>query len=914
MRRNLISLFAVFILLSFPLLSFSQVTTASIKGKVVDNEGVAVAGASVTAKNIETGMLWRTTTSRSGVYHILSVPPGKYEIEVKHEAYGTQIKSVELLLGQTAVLDFTLALKSIQVEVEVVAEAPATELKKSELSVPITREQISSLPLNGRNFLEIATLAPGIKPGGGGVGGGGITSGAALANNMGFLIDGADQKNEIVEGGMAGNFWATQDLNPFPLDAIQEYRVISQLFKAEYFKSTAGMVSAISKSGTNELHGSLFYSFRDKSLNARGVFESEKPDYRRHQVSFSLGGPIIKDKFHFFLAYEGSFLDQFYTSVPGGIYANLGGTWKTPSRANLSFLRLTYQPSSRHLLDFSFHGRIEKLTNYWAWWGPLTKDGGINFDSQVYNVVLKHQFMVSSSVVNELKFHYQKYNWKHSPLSTATCKLYPSVMMGGWPSPQNWYQDRFGLYDDLTYALDKHVFKFGFFIQNVKYFADQQLYKNSMFFFSHDGDTVPYQVLVGAGTSSSLSNKNTQLGVYVQDDWTVTRELTLNIGLRWDYESNMLNRHFVTPDFVKNGLAPYINSKYFSDGTNRKPYLKAFQPRFGFSYDISKKQSTFITGGFGVYYDRTIWNAASDEALRYTWKQYTIPITADGAPGTLKWDEKYYNYDELLKAITLGTLPPPEVMLIPSDLKTPYSIQYSLGIRQRIKKDMNLSVSYVGTRGYNEITCYNISWSNPIPGFGPVVLWTDAGKSWYDGVYISFDRPYKPGQKWGLQISYTLGWAYSCFNGFYYGYWRYTSPTDLKKAPTLNDERHRISISGIVDLPWGLQLSGWAGYASGARYDVLVGEDVNHNGTPWDDWPPEGRNSGKMSPTKFVNLRISKNITVGRSNFALFLDAFNVFNWKNYNSYPSFKTAANFGKPIGASDPRQVQLGAKINF
>lgn len=898
--------------LIFPVALLSQVSTASLEGKVMGKDGLPVSGAEVVAKNLETGLSWRSITSEEGLYYIFSVPPGRYEITVSHEAFGPQAKIVELLVGQKAVVNFALELKEIQEEIVITAEAPPTELKKSELSIPIRIEQVTYLPLNTRNFLEIATLAPGIKPMGAT-----IASGATMPTNMGFYIDGAEFKNEIVEGGLVGQFVSTG--NAFPQDALREFRVITQLYKAEYAKATGGVITATSKTGTNEFHGTAFITYRHKDLNALGYFEKEKPDYKRFQTGISFGGPVVKDKFHFFISYEGTSQQTFSTIVPGNpIFSKYARTFERPFDGYLGFLRLTYQHSPNHYFDFSFSGRYDT---------QLIGGGGIfdysfarYFDNYVYTGILRHQYIISPSLVNELRINYQRYNWIIDPVELTSARRYPSLIVGGHShSPQNWYQDRYAIYDDIIYAYGSHVFKAGFFVSRLFYQAEQKLFLNPQFYFSKDTDTIPYLGIVGDGIPFLKSN-NTQFGVYVQDDWTVNPRLLLNLGIRWDYESNMINNKFVTPEEIKKDLQPFFESKYFSDGTNRKPYLYSFAPRFGFTYDLTKKDTTFLTGGFGIAYDRHVWNVASDESLRLTWKVYYIYFSPDVAPGRIKWDDKYYNRDELLKLISLGVVPPPEIFLIPDDIRPPMSLQFSLGVRHRIK-DISFGLSYVGVRGYNEIQTYDANYQDATTGkrvlttkYGRINVWTDEGNSWFDGFYFTIDKPYKKGS-WGLQLAYTLGWTHSEWDDYiYYGYLYYTSPDFLKKAPSNLDERHRVSLSGILDLPFGFQLSGWGTFATGRPYLVYTGTDNNKDSVLANDYPPEGRNARRAPSTKVFNLRVSKNFTYKNYSLVAFVDAFNVFNWKNFGGYVGNMLSPRFGVATSAGAPRQVQLGVRFIF
>ncbi|CAM2007784.1 TonB-dependent receptor [Acanthopleuribacter pedis] len=886
-------------------------SNATIQGKIATPDGAPLSDAPVLARNTETGMEWNANTQKDGGYYFYSVPPGVYEVRFEHEGFEPQVKLAKVFIGQKAMINFEARQGSLSEEVTVVAEVDVNDLTKSDLSIPIRNEQMEKLPLNGRNFLEVATLAPGTKPASGGASGSGLTTGASTSSSLGFYVDGSDRKNEIVDGGMVGQFISSS--NAFPLSAIREYRVVTQLYKAEFAKASGGVVTAATKSGTNELGGEIFFTYRDKDLNSRNAFASEKPAYERNQLGFSVGGPIIKDKLHYFLTYEDTQVDEFYVSAPSGDFADLGGNFETPQKSKLGFLRLTYKPAPEHFLDVSIDDRDESNKAYWLWFSqPYTEDRGLDFTNDVTNISAKYQ-LVSGTALHEVRFNSQDYGWATGTLADNGPGLrYPSVHIGPFShAPQDWAQERYSLNYDISMGVGNHFIKAGIGMQRLRYQAEQQIFFNPQFDFLTDDATTPYRASIGVG-EPGISKYNTQYGVFVQDDWTVNNKLSLSLGFRWDYETDMLNNDFVTPDHVRTELSPYFDDRYFSDGSNRKPFTDTYQPRIGFTYDINGDGTKFITGGVGIFYDRTIWNVASDEALRYSYQIFNINFSENGEGNTLAWDDSYYNRANLLDLVSSGETDPPEVFLIPDNLKPPKTTQFSLGYRQKIQ-DATVSVSYVGVRGANETAVYDANANGQIPGYGKINVWTDEGNSWFDAFYLFIDRPYKNG--WFGQLSYTLGWADNESDSLYYGYWRYTSADMLRRAPAVTDERHRVSVNLGFDLPWNMQFSGWGTYATGTPYDIIVGTDENGDGFVNNDYPEgAGRNSGRRDDSKVLNLRLSKKVDLRQFGFQVYVDAFNVFDWKNYTSYLSNMQSENFGRPNAAADPRQIQVGGTFSF
>jgi len=898
---------------------FAQLSTSTIQGKVVDEEGLAVRDAAIIAKNVETGTTRGVTSNKDGRYSILSILPGQYEISVQHLAYRPEKKIVDVYVGQTLTIDFVLKSKEIELgEVRVVSQSEAAALKNSEVVFLMKPEQVVKLPLNSRNFLELATLAPGIKPIGSTIG-----SGAAQPTNLGFYIDGAEYKNEIVEGGLAGQFLSSG--NAFPQEAIREFKVITQLYKAEYAKSTAGIISAVTKTGSNEFHGSAFITYRDKALNALGAFEKTKPAYKRRQTGLSISGPIIPDKMHFFVTYEGEFRDGYTTVVPANsIWNQYAGTFHIPFKEHLAVARLTYQYDPKQFFDFTFNGRYDR--SILGVGGTNAYERGRYFDNSVYTFTLKHQYAISDNMINELRLNFQTYNWAISNIAPEgkVGMVYPSIAFGSFShAPQNWFQNRYALYNDFTYVLNEHTFKAGLFFQRLKYQAEQKLYLNPQYYFKADTSSEPYYAIIGYG-NPNVTKWNTQLGLYIQDDWNFTEQLTFNIGLRWDYESNMINNDFFTPDSIKRDLSAFFDQKYFSDGSNRKPYLGAFAPRLGFSYDLFKNKKTYLFGGAGIFFDRHVWNVASDEILRLTWKVTYIYFPQSNDPTSIPWSNSYYTREALLNLVNQGKTPPPEIFLIPTDLKPPKTLQFSLGVRQQLG-DFTIGLSYVGVRGYNEITTYNANYKSKLTTkYGRINVWTDEGNSWYDAMYLTVDKPYRPGS-YGFNISYTLSKTDAEFdNTIYYGYLYYTSLDFLKRAPSTLDERHRISISTIFDLPYGFLFSAWGTFATGRPYLVFLGVDANNDGVLTNDYPSGGRNAGRVPGQSFifkhvfaernVNVRVSKVFKYRGYNIELMVDVFNVFNWTNYGGYVGNMSLATFGRPTSAGAKRQIQLGTKFSF
>jgi hypothetical protein len=504
------------------------------------------------------------------------------------------------------------------------------------------------------------------------------------------------------------------------------------------------------------------------------------------------------------------------------------------------------------------------------------------------------------------------------------------------------------------------------------YQVNKQFGRNPLFFYDVDGrpelsgsTTVPYRVELGR-SFPEVDLDNTVIGLYVQDDWRITDQLELNLGLRWDYETNANNNDYVTPANVVAGLNQYLassnngrpagyvpsffnQSDYISTGNNRDPYAKAFQPRIGFSYDVFGDRSTVVFGGAGRYYDRVNFNFSYDEIVKpFDIRQNAFFSTtggpvgvATGNPGDpILWQESYRTAAGLDPVF--ATIPGRgEVFLLKNEFAPPRTDQFNLGVRQRFG-DWQTEFTAAYGRTENEFTwlflgrCREPTRPSEGGGFGDNggfcgpdgsnefrnYFVSDHNKSReFRALYVKLDKNYTADSGWGLNVAYTWSEAQQnggrdnfCFDCF-----------DIESSPvrpTDNDERHRIVANGIVDLPFDFQLSGLLTLGSGTPYDVFDGRGPNFVYRPNDGRPQQ---FNFIVPNSFayrnLDLRLTKNFQVwGGSQLSLFVDAINVFNFDNFAGFDGGTGSTanpnpNFRQPSRVLFPtRTFQLGARYSF
>src|SRR6266513_450842 len=761
--------------------ALSQTSTGSIRGYVTDSGGTPIAGARVVAVNPLTSTQREVATQSNGFYAMLGLVPAEYYVTARQIGMAPQSIHVRVLIGEVYPLDFKLAASAIQVEAVTVVAAAGVETRTSEVATNVTQQQINNLPSSSRNFLDLAALAPGTQVSLDRLDGTSKTfsSGAQGAEGINVFIDGASFKNDVLPGGVAGQ----QDSrgNPFPRNAVQEFRIITQNFKAEYQKASSAIITATTRSGTNDWQGSAFFSGMGQGLVDRSDFDKAagrpKADLSRYLTGATFGGPIQRDRLFLFASYEGNYQNrqgrtQFLgdsTIWPAPLKAQNGEVHTSPFRSSLFFGKLTYDVDARQSLELSANFRHETdvrgFGNIFAC-QCASFENAENFKNDVGMGILKHTYR-GQVWVNEASASFQRYKYNPNPVN--------------FDLPASEYE-----------GLGRTLFHFR----------------------TSDNFAFPYFAEYGAG-NPDLSARNTQIGIYAQDDWSPTQRLAFNIGVRWDYESDMLNNNYITPPNVRDSLSTIVPSHYFTDGTQRPAFTGAFQPRFGFSYALDEEGKTTVFGGVGLFYDRDVYNNALDEKFRRQWPIYRFDFDTSSTPppGFIKWDHSLMRRKALDSLIASGKAGRPQVFLIDNNTRPPRSTQWSLGIR-RVLGRWAASATYTGVRSYHGFTygCGNLAgatpdkqppncFASPVPAYGPVFISHDDIRTWYDALYVKIERPYERtgATGWGAGLAWTFGKA-TKIGGDLFSF-DFPDPANYPRFRTGNDQRHSVLLNWIADVP-----------------------------------------------------------------------------------------------------------------
>jgi hypothetical protein len=920
--------------------ALAQTTTARLEGAVRDASG-PLPGVTVTAVNTESGLQRSTVTGTDGLFN-LTLPPGPYTVTAGGTtAFEEQKTTLRLQVGQVIESNFDLRPgKMATAAVGVTADAaPEAELRSSEIATNVTTEQIQSLPQATRNFMNFAALAPGVR----------LNNdpqkqdfsyGPQGSRNINVFIDGASYKADMLEGGTTGQ--DSSKGNPFPQNAIQEFRVITQNYKAEYQKASSAVISAVTKSGGNDFHGDVFAYYQNKSLVSQDFFSAQrgtpKPEYTRWQPGLSIGGPIARDKVHFFFSYEGNYQDRQNEVFFGGdpwpdaLKDQLRpylGLYPSNFRETLLFGKLSAVLGEGAALDVS--GNLRHETDIRGFGSQTSFQSAEDAKNDAGTAVARHT-LLKGNFLNEATVSYQRSKWNPSPANPdlVSQHYFGLLDIGGSISPQNFTQDRYAIRDDLTLlslqGFGNHVVKGGVTFDYLKYDVVKQLHGNPEYdFYIGYGSAFPFKATYGFG-DPNVSTVNRQFGVYLQDDWRVNSRLTANIGLRWDFETDMLNNNYVTPQAIRDAFGSMYSSNFFTDGTNRSTYYGAIQPRIGLSFDVTGDSKTVAFGAFGRYYDRTTYNDILDEKYRLQYKELTFFFTEDGhgiegRPTSIIWKPEYFTAAGLQSLIASGNAPNPQVFLLDNNTKPPSSDQWNVGVRHDFG-GLVASVSYVGVKSRNQLT-WTCGTQRPdgtcisgglTPGYDTQLL--SAGKEGrYNALQLSADKPFSASSGWGASLSYVYGKAEQTGNDLFS--LDYANPAAYGWHRTLNDQTHTILVTGIAALPLGFRLSTLISLGSGFPFAVF--DDSQRPNPDRTLFKPGGGDSPKWSES--VDLRLEKRFTfAGSYNFGVLAEVINLFNYVNYDpghingDIPQTGTNPNFGKADTAINPRRVQFGVNFGF
>lgn len=867
----------------------AQITGGSFTGLVTDASGAVVADARVEARNVATNVANATSTTDQGLYDFPLLPAGRYVISVEKPGFQRATTGeLQLNSGNRPKIDIALKIGEVSQSVEVVSAAPLVNATSQSLGTVVDSQKVRDLPLNGRTFTQLLVLQPGVSTSGGNANRGGVelNGSSGLGNN--WLMDGVDmsfgENNGVGIGGVGGSGTV---LNSISIEALEEFKVTTNAFSAEYGRATGGVINLTTRSGTNQYHGTLLYFLRNDKLDATNFFSNRsnlgKPPLRHNQYGGNLGGPVIKDKLFFFYNFEGATIRRGRTisgTVPTPTY--LGLLKNSKMREHLSKMPTTFEPTSNPWVGQHFRNDRQKVDekthiargDYNL--GSHRISGRLNYNTQdVFNPVLRQdvrqQFPLRQRNVMVSDF------WVMSPRTTLEMRFgfnRTGVIRGPddgrqKPGPQAGYvsivgltggsdlQDQLGTFTDVysglanvTHIRGAHNFKAGIEIRDTNSFRDQfgnpRNYYNSL---QNGIDDVPFQVEMYFGNPKG-GYKFKGFAGYFQDDWRVSRRLQLNLGMRYEYYQpfkgsiGLATRDPFGPRTTKD------QAIWNSDRNN-------FGPRLGLVWDVFGSSKTIVRLGTGMtyiapqpffYYDA----AWIDARVPFAPLVNVIDIPASLQPVTFPFPISFIesvrqNPTLIPRGLQPGLLSPDPAR------RDEYALQGNFSIQQQVSSTLAVQVSYVLNRA---VKLYGSRLMNPInPATGRRDIGQDIGAAWLQefGGNMTYHA-----MQWAvnkrLSKGLTLDFYYTLSKGMQYNnadnsYVRDSQTQDFNwiagsRGPKVTDVRNRATAVYSYEVPTGAFakegiaktfLGGWTiqgimGYRGGFPLNVVTGRDNIGNG------------------------------------------------------------------------------------
>jgi outer membrane receptor protein involved in Fe transport len=1027
----------------FALISFyatdasGQAVTATLSGRITDASGGSIARASVTVLNAATGFSRSAQSSDTGEYTIPALPAGEYAVAVTFLGFGKQTKNITLQVGQAASLDFTLTPGAIAEKVEVEANSELAEPTRTQVSTVITERQIVNLPVNGREFINFALLSPAVSIGN-------TTSGSTdvivepvtklsfAGQNIHYnfiAVDGADDIS-TASGIQRGT--------P-PQESVQEFRVINTDYSTEFGRATAGIVNIITRSGTNNVHGTVYEYFRNNKLDAINLLEAKGGHVlRQNQFGGAIGGPVQKDKTFLYANYElqrraeSHFYNSFVLQHINDINTVKTVAYGLPAEPDLSSVLAVSNTDNGFLrMDHRFGDKHNLYVRYFINDGRLLDQSPLNDGSDLPSTFRNNFFrdqslagslasVLSPNLVNELRMQFARRSFNFPSVSSQPHLELTNVFTAGVNrgNPEFYRESRYEIVDSVTRTVNKHTIAFGgnynwvrtqesfplfypfeaHFSSPGGYFGNDGLlegcvvgviaagcqHPGSIFFERFDTASnftepnINPSAFQGTSIPAAIRNQaqgtldHSYDGLYIQDKWRATNRLTLNGGLRWEWErwpSNVLNTQW-----------------------------KNFDPRLGLAYNVGTKHNLVVRAGFGLFHgiipapllacQRAVCGGTQG---KYPGRDFEDSLNATTRAFAFGSDP--FTMGALLHNMAVnGNYPPFALDVVAvrfvQDHKNPYGIQASLALEFDPLPDTTVSISGLHVRGVHLGSFFNVNQPDPT---GTAPSFDSKGRPGAKNLYctpaIAAICPFVPGIRtfpFGIYFEATSRWD-SQYDGFLFNVNKrlnhnfaygisYTFAKSIDDGPnpsfvlvpqdSLNfraeralssdDVRQRLVLNGTVSTPqsWGpfgrdFLFGLIATIQSPMRFTKFAGLDAN--GDIFDNNDRVGiepRNTFVGDNFRSVDIRVSRKFPFReKRSLEVIAEAFNFFNTLNIRYFNTVYGAADFcpfdptafgcsgatnnlegapnlpdgspslyGTPRAVNNPRQIQLALKFNF
>jgi hypothetical protein len=911
---------------------------AVIVGTIIDTSRAVLPGVTVTATGVDTGRQYVATTDERGEYRLPGIAPGTYKLQAELAGFATVvIPEVELLVGQNATVPFTLQVATLTENVTVTGEAPLLDTQRAQVSGNVDRRQMEALPIQGRNWLELSMMVKGVTAN-------------SIAERPGVNRDSAFQLNldgqQITQNLCCSTSFGQPGLSR---EAVAEYQIVTNLFDVTMGRSAGLQVQAVSRAGTNDLNGSVYGFFRDDRFNSPDLVVGRVLPYSNQQTGFAVGGPVLRDRMHFFTSYE-------YEREPNTIVA-------APSALNGQSLTMSTKTTTHNLLarvdrQFGANNHLMVRGTFFDRFNPVDQLSGTSHpsngaqrgrDAQI--ITANWTRVLGGGLMQEVRGSFYRYHWLYSLLEDMPPTpeyRFPGLTIGGpWNYPEEFdVQIRPAVRYDLSWHKGSHDLKIGGeFVRghDTGYWPARA---RGQFFFSSIpadiGRRFPIdawndpsrwdltgldslvlrfdQYSLAPGGDWDILVPRPTYATWLGDVWSVNDRLTLNMGLRYDLSWGDLAPPGVTERDIIINNGKFTENVGFKNGMRD---LNNIAPRVGFSYKAS--DTMVVRGGSGMFYGNTSSTQALEMQQFSLTRIRTNSYANDRLPGFLQ---------NPTRGVVANTPQSPAV--IAHDFVFPYTVQTMIGMQKQLSGVMAFDADLVHWRGYNEdtqrdpnlfydpATGFNVhpSRGRPNPDFGPIILRESKGRSDYLALASSFTRRYANNFQAGLTYTLMFYKHDTAAGGSGYG----ATPNnpfnlDDEWARAGDFQRHTLRANGIFQLPYDISIAGSLFVGSGNYSNVTSGFDAYGSGgnRVRRDFSIIPRNSFKGDPLKKVDLRFSKDVRFpGGVRVSGIAEVFNVFNNANFGSYNTLETSTTFGAPRQSLNsaylPRVWQLAFKVAF
>lgn len=917
--------------LSAQALAQQTITSATLSGRVEDANGAGLSNASLSIRNLESNQQLSTQTDEAGRYRFSYLAVGSYQLTVEHAGFASLTEQLTLTIGQALDVPLRMTIEGVAASVQVTTDVPVIETARTQIAETVSPREIDSLPLNGRNYLDLALLVPAVSRTNTGapqrfaetsaVQGTGISVAGQRNLNNGFIVDGVSANDDAAD--LAGTFYSQE--------VIREFQVVTSGGIAEFGRASAGVVNILTQSGTNDWRGRLYGFFRNQRFDARNPLATRKDSLTQAQYGASLGGPIVRDRTFLFANFEqtrrndsniitiapdrvaiiNNRLDALSFSGPRIETGVVPGGYDT---TNL-FARIDHKINRANLFAARYSIYDIKALNSRNVGGLNSVSRGTSLDSRDQTVTMSNVTTLSPRAVNEARFQFTRSRLR-APVND---EVGPAVNINGVASfgtatfsPTARAIDLFEAVDNVSTQRGAHSLKVGadFLYNRVDILFPGSLQGVYTFTSLANFQSGAYSNFQQAFGAPSQFQSNPNVGLFVQDEWKPRAALTLNAGLRYD--------------------AQFLPAPVETDANN-------FAPRVGVAYAPGNRK-TVVRASFGLYFDRVPLRATSN-ALQRDGSKYLVVQFQQTQPGAPV-------FPNALAAQPGTLLTKPNVTRIDPRISNSYSLQGNLQIERELPGAAALSVGYLHLRGLHLILSRNVNvptltaqqaqalgianLGRPDPNFGNIGRFESSGDSYYDALIVSFSK--RAGTWASVRASYTFSKSIDDAGNFFFSTPQNNFDLRDDRGPSDNDQRHRLTLSGSLAAPHavhastlrraveGFQFSYIFSYASALPFNILTGNDRNFD-TTFNDRPiGQGRNSGRGFNYASLDMRLSRRFRLSEGfEMEAIAEGFNVLNRSNLqlpnNTFGTGTTPlATFGRPTAAADPRQIQFGLRLSF